>query len=130
MAAVLLETLAGIDGGLMTSKLFEAFIAAISARPRRSAPLSVGQQGPAALLTGAPTPRARAETVDSRSRLYVLRLLLDRLPDANRKVLRCAPTRHTAARTRALRPRSRRAPPARAPGASSRSSRSSTSALP
>ena len=76
----------------MTSKLFEAFIAAISARPRRSAPPRVGQRSAhAAALTARPRARPRAETVDSRSRLYVLRLLLDRLPDANRKVLRCVP---------------------------------------
>jgi hypothetical protein len=34
VAAVLLETLAGLEGGLMTAKLYEAFVAAISARPR------------------------------------------------------------------------------------------------
>jgi hypothetical protein len=34
---------------------------------------------------------ARAETVDQRSRLYVLRLLLERLPELNRKVLKCVP---------------------------------------
>jgi hypothetical protein len=40
------------------------------------------------------------ETVDARSRLYVLRLLLERLPDANRKVLRCADALARALNTR------------------------------
>jgi hypothetical protein len=44
----------------------------------------------AARLTRALRASARAETVDPRSRLYVLRLLLERLPELNRKVLKCA----------------------------------------
>jgi hypothetical protein len=44
----------------------------------------------AARLTRALRACSRAETVDPRSRLYVLRLLLERLPELNRKVLKCA----------------------------------------
>ncbi len=64
VAAVLLETLAGLEGGLMTAKLYEAFVAAISARPEQpqcaAAEYRVGQRMAGALLTrAAAAPRRR-----------------------------------------------------------------------
>lgn len=88
LAHVLLQTLEGVEGGLMTHKLYDGFIGALSACPAARQRSESGQCAP---LTGARF--APAEKENARERLYIIRLLLTWLPPENLKCLRCAERR-------------------------------------
>lgn len=108
VAAVLLQALRHTDGGLVGGELYEAFIAALSARPRGRWP-ALG----AAAAADALSPLSAEADGGSRTRLYVLRILLEKLPEENVKCLRHAARRALAGRPGRAAELSRCQPPLR-----------------
>jgi hypothetical protein len=100
IAAILLRVLRSVEGSLLTHALYEAFRAAMSACLRGL--LRLRERALQKLhLTLSLTPGRRlarlcthtsAEIPERRSQLYVLRLLLERLPAANLRCVQCVHT--------------------------------------
>lgn len=88
VADVLTNALGALDDSVIGLKLYEAFIAAVSAfppPPQTAAPTQSSRFG-----IRSDSGAVCAEIGDQRSRLYVLRLLIERLPEENQAILRRA----------------------------------------
>lgn len=86
VADVLTNALGSLDDSVIGKQLYEAFIAAVSACTPPLTPRSI-VCGKCRVFDTHCGPGC-AEIGDQRSRLYVLRLLIERLPEENQAILR------------------------------------------